>query len=234
MAYFDKESKYYDSKRIGAFFLNWLRERHGFTDTFVLLDIGGGNGLFAKEVLKLCPQSVVIVIDPSSRMLDLVNDSRIETIKGALPDQLICQKTVDYIHIRSVLHHLIGPSPAKSLELMALSLKSTYDMLRPGGALMLQDECYESYIHPTLHRDLLFYLLKAQNFMGFRIPHRFFKVGLEVCFPSQLEVEKMLEKIGFGIIRKHVFVYPKARVKMTVATGVKSVSDVYWVVQKPL
>jgi hypothetical protein len=68
-------------------------------------------------------------------MLNMVDDPRIEKIKGMLPNKLNYRKIADYIHISLVLHHITGSSPSKSLGIMTRSLELVYNLLKPGECL---------------------------------------------------------------------------------------------------
>jgi hypothetical protein len=83
-----------------------------------------------------------------------------------------------------------------------------------------------------LTRDAIFYLLKIQNFIGIKIPYKYFLLGLEVCFLTQDEVEKMLNYTGFKVIEKHTHNYKLKQIEKVM--GVKNISYVDWLAEKPI
>jgi len=80
---------------------------------FTLLDLGGGNGLFADQLLARFPKGVVTIIDISSALLSKNNlSSRKELIHGAIENmgEIFAGRRFDYITMNWVLHHLVGKS----------------------------------------------------------------------------------------------------------------------------
>lgn len=168
-----------------------------------LLDIGGGSGTFAQLVNDNCLDIDVHVVDPSKKLLDRINDERIKKIYGNLPDQIFLDSDFDYVHVKEVLHHIVGSSIDETKELLRESLFTMKDFLKEDGFLLIHELFYESYLIPELSRTLIFNLLALQNKFGIKVPAKEFLMGLGVCFYTRPEFESILNDCGFKIIDFH-------------------------------
>lgn len=168
-----------------------------------LLDIGGGSGTFAQLVKDSCLDIGVHVVDPSKKLLDRINDTRIKKFHGNLPDQIFVDSDFDYVHIKEVLHHIVGSSIGETKELLRESLFTMKGFLKEDGFLLIHELFYESYLIPTLSRTLIFNLLALQNKFGIKVPAKEFLIGLGVCFYTRPEFELILNDCGFKIVDFH-------------------------------
>ncbi|EKQ54509.1 MAG: methylase involved in ubiquinone/menaquinone biosynthesis [Methanobacterium sp. Maddingley MBC34] len=198
--YFDKNVEIYSSSILTNYqtaFIKFIKKN--YNNNQKLIDIGGGSGHFAYSVLENCPDIHVAVIDPSLKLLEKV-DPRIEKKFGQLP-QIDLGDKFDYIHMSSVLHHIVGPSINKSQDLALESLENINELLNPNGFFFLQDLFYEGYVIPSIPRSIIFYIC-AFNKKGFKLPLKDFVEDLEVCFYTRKELTSMLKRSGFKIIKK--------------------------------
>ncbi len=196
--FFDQNFNRYVTRKLApddSFFIKFIKHKN---ESASILDIGGGSGEFARKILILCPEVDVTVLDPSSKMLEQIHDTRIKITLGSLPNNVPLAK-YKYIHIRDVLHHITGESPGESKELVKKSLMTIYQLLDEDGYLLLSDEYDEGYFYAPLPRIIIFYLLKTQNKLGFKIPIQEFLLGLTTCFYTRRELQDLLENAGFHI-----------------------------------
>ena len=197
--FFDSHADEYNVEFFEHFFIDYLRASED-RSCFRLLDIGGGNGNFSKELLEVFPNALPVVIDPSIEMLNLVRDDRIKIVVGYLPDRLNYSEKADYAHVCNVFHHIVSGSPESSCRLVEGSLEAIYAQLEEGGSLLLTEVYFESYIEEKLSKYALFLLLKILITLGLTLPFKVFKKDLLVCFYTRKELEKMIQKAGFRII----------------------------------
>jgi hypothetical protein len=165
-----------------------------------ILDIGGGGGAFAKYCKSIFPDAEVCIVDPSKELLQKQNIRGIKRIVGSLPDNLNVDSAYRYIAMKVVLHHVVGPSIRESKELVKRSIMAAKLKLDDGGYIFIRELYYESYLIPTLTRTMIFYLLKLQNTLKFKIPHDDFLSGLEVCFYTREEIESLIKDCNFEIV----------------------------------
>jgi len=127
VAAFDRKSPTDWSERVAAL------ARLGIGATSTVIDIGAGTGTFA---LAVRPHVLrVIAVDASPAMVALMRARGIEAIEGGFLDYEHAHGEVDLVHSRNALHHLPDFWKAVALDRIA-------QLLKPGGALVLQDIVY--------------------------------------------------------------------------------------------
>jgi hypothetical protein len=182
-----------------------------------LLDVGAGSGLFTSLVKLNFPDMQVTALDPSAKLLSLIDDRSIRRVVGKIPDlNLQAQERFGFIHISNVLHHLVGKTITESQEIVKESLLVLRDHLDHTGFLMVQEELWESYLVPTATRSLAFHVLSLANIFDVPVPgflhwrdnwhSRSFK-GLVVCIYTASEFENVLKDCGFEIIASKIYPY---------------------------
>jgi SAM-dependent methyltransferase len=200
--FFNQNAEFYSSFSLHDFekhFLNFVQcTARGLGFSF--LDIGGGNGFFAKTVLEANPMSTVTVIDPSKNLLNEITDKRIIKILGNIPYDFPSEDKYDYIHLKEVIHHITGNTIKETRELLKTSLSLIKGHLNPNGYLMIHDLFYDGYIYPPITRFLIFYFLILQNKLRVKIPIKEFLMDLNVCFYTRQELKSLLLESGFVIV----------------------------------
>ena len=199
ITYFNNNFASYDNYHEIDDYLNTLLQTRKGKKT--ILDIGGGGGAFASLLLNSYPDIEVTVVDPSEKFLETIKDTRINKIKGNLPDQLDVEGTFDFIFCQAVFHHIVGTSIKKSKNLFIDSLYYIKSHLNPhDGYFIVREVYYDGYIYNVLPRTLIFYLLKFQRKLRVTFPFEWFKEDLLVCFYTRNELKNILNKCGFEIV----------------------------------
>ena len=107
--------------------------RLGVGATSTVIDVGAGTGTFALAVQPHVGR--VIAVDASPAMVSLMRARGIEAAEGGFLTYEHGDGQVDLVHSRNALHHLPDFWKAVALDRVAR-------MLKPGGALILQDIVY--------------------------------------------------------------------------------------------
>lgn len=92
-----------------------------------ILDVGGGNGGFAKSVARHHPDAEVYCVDITPR----ITDNGVIHIRGSGLDLPFTDACFDIVTVHAMLHHVPDE--------MALCLEEGYRVLRPGGVLIVQE-----------------------------------------------------------------------------------------------
>jgi len=199
--FFDRNVEFYGRRQVSdydLFFVTHVQSLKAKT----LLDIGGGSGTFADLVKQHLPDVEVTVVDPSQALLDKIGNQTIEKINRKLPNNLNLTTGRDFgiIHVKEVLHHVVGNSVSASKELLTESLQAIASRLADNGHLVIDEVYYESFIFPPFTRNSIFYLLRLQNSLRVRFPVYGFLKDLQVCFYTRRELLEELTKNGFCIL----------------------------------
>lgn len=198
--FFDENSDFYDPNllKYDYEFMEFIKNGNG--QNISILDVGGGSGNFSKLIMQNCVNVNITILDPSEKLLNKVNNPKINKINGKLPDSIPINSKFDFIHIKNVLHHITGSTVLESKLLVKNSLNNLKMLLNDDGFLLIHDLCYEGFLIPKFPNYLIFYLLKLQNKLNVKIPFKEFLLGLNVYFYTKNELESILNECGFQII----------------------------------
>src|SRR4030042_540779 len=70
--------------------------------------------------------------------------------QGSVLDLPVREGRFDLVFMEEVLHHLVSRSRADSKKLAKRAIGNIKRMVRPGGAFILREEYYESWLIPTI------------------------------------------------------------------------------------
>lgn len=232
---FENNAEYYGSvaSPIGPhdhYFLDFLSTYAG--RQLHLLDVGGGSGNFATLVTKTIPDMDVVVVDPCAPLLEMIGDARITKIQGALPYamNLSDSECFDFIHIKEVLHHVVGDSIRDSKEQVKVSLNELNKHLDKYDYLLISEIFYEGHIVPTFPRTLIFHVCRLQDKTKIKIPTKEFLEDLSVCFYTRDEFASMLHDCGYTIVGYYEKYWGKSL--KTALLGVKERGRMLFIVKK--
>jgi SAM-dependent methyltransferase len=198
--FFDTHSERYsytNPLKHDVFFVDFMKKKGPKRS---ILDIGGGGGAFAKYCKSIFPDADVCIVDPSKELLQKQNIRGIKCVVGSLPDNLNVDSAYRYVAMKVVLHHVVGSSIRESKDLVRRSIQAAKSKLDEKGYIFIRELYYESYLIPTLTRTMIFYLLRFQNRLKFKIPHDDFLAGLEVCFYTRKEIESLIRECNLEIV----------------------------------
>lgn len=167
------------------------------------LDLGCGDGTLIKSANSLVIDFQFLGTDVSYEMIKMARDN----LRGINVDLIVCdgfnlpiknEIKFDFIHSAYVLHHLIGPTKGKSLDLVSKLLRILAQSLSDKGILIVHEVYYDSYMIPSLTSTLIFYMLKFLNLINLDMSPiiKEFQLGLEVNFMHTAELKRLLEKLG--------------------------------------
>ena len=181
-----------------------LLEEFSEDKPFNVLDLGGGNGLFADRLLARLPKSSATIVDISPSLLAKNKPSnRTELVHGTIEhiSDLLAGRTFDYITVNWVFHHLIGNSYRTSWKNCLDTLMRCKELLKPNGMLIVSEDMFDGYLRSNLPSHLI-YAITAIRWPWFvRLANRFFNTaGVGVCFQSQRAWQHMFAQAGFDVV----------------------------------
>jgi ubiquinone/menaquinone biosynthesis C-methylase UbiE len=171
---------------------------------FKVLDLGGGNGLFADQLLARFPKSSVTILDISSLLLAKNKPSyRKELIHGSIEcmANILVGRRFDYITMNWVLHHLVGNSYTACRKNCLETLMRCKLLLEPNGMLVVAENMFDGYMGSNLPSRLI-YTLTAIRWPWFvRLTKHFFNTaGVGVYFQSRWAWHQMFAEAGYDVI----------------------------------
>jgi SAM-dependent methyltransferase len=166
----------------------------------VVVDIGGGRGFFAQRLAALTSRKVrVIDIDPVS-----IEACRAAGVEVELGDALAprIRGDEDVVTFNLILHHLVGPSEAATLDLQRCALAAWKGRVR---AIFVNEYIYES-VGGGLAGRLIFEITKskflsaiARAVSAFVPSLRANTFGVGVRFRTHDEWRQIFEGLGYEV-----------------------------------
>ena len=179
-----------------------------------LLDVGAGSGTFLRLIREYVPEMQVTALDSSIRLLDQIEDHSIRKVVGRVPDlNLDLDERFFFIHVKEVLHNLVGKTTQESLNLVRESLFAIKEHLDDAGFMMIHELYWETYVVPSASRTLTFFFLSLCSKLKIRLPTQHHLRGLVVCFYSISELRTILNDCGLEIVRFKDYPYANTPLK---------------------
>lgn len=127
---FDRVAPYYD-RWIGRFMsgrLDRMVDLLSCSPDDVVLDLGGGTGLFARRLLGRCGE--IHLLDESSQMVEQVRHGKIKTRVGSGTEAPYPDRFFDAVVLSDVFHHI------REQDLL---LDEVFRLLKPEGRLLVNE-----------------------------------------------------------------------------------------------
>lgn len=134
---FDRIASHYD-KWVGSFMssrMDGMAELLSCSKEEVVLDLGGGTGLFARRLVDRCGE--VHLLDESSRMIEQVRHEKIKTCLGSGTRAPYPDRFFDAVVLSDVFHHV------REQDLLLGEIRR---VLKPGGRLMVNEVDVERFM----------------------------------------------------------------------------------------
>ncbi|WED29576.1 class I SAM-dependent methyltransferase [Vibrio sp. DW001] len=165
--------------------------------SFHLLDVGGGNGLYADKILTQYPKAQVTLLEPeNSLLIKNIENPRKKLICSVFQDMDINEK-YDIIQFNWVLHHFVGDSYNASIQLQQQALEKSFKHLSPNGIVVVFENFYEGIWVRNLPSALIYQstssklLAPITSLMGANT------AGVGVCFNNRSTWHEMMLDAGF-------------------------------------
>lgn len=127
---FDKVAPYYD-RWIGRFMsgrMDRMADLLSCSPDEIVLDLGGGTGLFARRLLGRCGE--IHILDESPQMVEQARHGEIKTQVGCGTEAPYPDRFFDAVVLSDVFHHI------REQELL---LDEVLRLLKPGGRLLVNE-----------------------------------------------------------------------------------------------
>jgi len=168
---------------------------------FHLLDVGGGNGLFADRILATYPNAQVTVLDTSEALLgkNALHPRKICLLESAENLNQLSMK-YDLISFNWLLHHLVGNSLLQTRQNQIETLKIARNLLSPDGRISVFENGYEGWIFKHLPGQLIYFLTSLKSIAPLTKKLGANTAGVGVCFLSKEEWFKTMNQAGLTVI----------------------------------
>ena len=179
-----------------------------FSGEFHFLDVGGGNGTFADQVLESFPDARGTLLDYSTV---LVNRNRPHprktTICASAEDigALFAGRRFDLISYNWSLHHLVTGSFKDTVEEIVLNLQMARELLDSSGRISIFENTPTALFFDQLPSRLIYGVTSSKVLAPIARRAGSNTSGVGVCFLSKRQWEKVLDRAGLEIESFHEF-----------------------------
>ncbi|WP_295895593.1 trans-aconitate 2-methyltransferase [uncultured Vibrio sp.] len=167
---------------------------------FHLLDVGGGNGLYADKILSRYPDSKVTLVEPEESLLNKNRSHPNKSVKCSQFQDLKLDSTYDIIQFNWVLHHFVSSSYKSTSELQLQALQKAHDALSPNGCIVIFENFYEGLLVRNLPSSLIYESTASKMLAPITRKLGANTAGVGVCFNSRGTWHDMLIEAGFKVI----------------------------------
>jgi Methyltransferase domain len=169
---------------------------------FSFLDVGGGNGVFADQLLEYYPKSRGAVLDNSQLLLSKnVTNSRKTIICDSVENLSKLETKYDLICFNWLLHHLIGNSYLDTRKNISTAISTVIPLLTDRGRVSIFENMYDGLVVDGLPSILIFTLTSSKAIAGFIKKMGANTAGVGVCFLSQKQWVQVLEKTSLNLLK---------------------------------
>ncbi|WP_067516819.1 class I SAM-dependent methyltransferase [Endozoicomonas ascidiicola] len=165
-----------------------------------LLDVGGGNGSYADRFLEHYAGSQVTIVEPDEAMLGKNNVHPNKHLRHGIFQKFNNSETFDLIQFNWVLHHFVTSGYSSTHQLQRQGLLDAYDMLAPGGLIIIFENFYEGKNDSNTPGKHIFHLTASKWLKKLTRRLGANTAGVGVCFNSAYHWQQQLQDVGFEVV----------------------------------
>ena len=172
--------------------LEWIKKKK-FKRKAEICEFGGGAGQLLNEIRKSYPNVNLINVEIIPDYKRYMVSKKIKYVVSSVLDSKFPDNSLDVILVRDVLHHLVGRDLKETTENQRHALNELNRLIRPGGAIFIEELTDSSEVVCTL----LYYLTRINSRIGLRFLSFYVNPNVIVYFytPKRL-LQLYLEVFG--------------------------------------
>lgn len=193
LEHYSQEDQAKDSYII-SLVLDWLRKKK-IKRKVEICEFGGGAGQLLNEVGKSYPNANLVNVEIIGDYKRFMVSKKIKFVASSVLNSKFPNDSFDIILMRNVLHHLIGKNLKETAENQKHALAELKRMIKPGGAIFI-----EELTNPSAITCILIYFLTKLNskiklrFLSFYVNPNAIVYFFTPCRLSKLYLEVFGEK----------------------------------------
>ncbi|MGD9125911.1 MAG: class I SAM-dependent methyltransferase [Planctomycetia bacterium] len=209
--------KYLPESQTQAFNVEYMKEdrwlwfkgmvEEHFRDTPIrVLDIGGGNGIFADKILNAFPHAEVVLLDCSENLLKKNTEHPrkhlvLESVENL--QEVFAGEKFDVITLNLVLHHLVGMSYRESRKNVLNTLAMAQNILSDDGRIFVCENMYNGLVVDSFPSRCIYKLTSIRNPLVVKLFRRWGAntAGTGVCFQSRKMWHRVMRQVGLKVAR---------------------------------
>jgi ubiquinone/menaquinone biosynthesis C-methylase UbiE len=215
------DTEYVDDNLFSIVSKNMDRHFHR-EEKIPMMDVGGGNGRFSDKILTHYPNAEITVLEPEATLLEKNAYHKNKTLcSSTFQDYPEDNNTFDIIEFNWVLHHFVSHSYASTYDLQMRSLEKAYQLLKPGGVVVIFENFYEGFIDNDIPGNVIYHLTSSSVLKKLTKHLGANTAGVGVCFHSQKKWINMIKDVGFEIdSAQHCYDFGNLSIVKQLALGI--------------
>ncbi|MGH8249499.1 MAG: class I SAM-dependent methyltransferase [Steroidobacteraceae bacterium] len=168
---------------------------------FTFLDIGGGNGRFADQLLERYPRARGTVLDNSELLLARNKSHPQKTLLACSAGELdSIRDRFDLVSLHWLLHHLVGDSYAATQTNQRRALASLNGLLTERGRISVFENDYQGWAPDPIPTWLIYVVTASRPLAPLARALGANTAGVGVCFNSQKTWRNLMKEAGLQLI----------------------------------
>lgn len=193
------DTEYVDQKMFNTL-VKYIDMLYPTEQPFHMLDIGGGNGVYADKILSHYPNSHVTLVEPERSLIDRNTNHPRKSLLCTSFQNLQLEQEYDIIQFNWVLHHFVSDSYSASIELQKQALEKSFTHLKPKGIVVVFENFYEGVFIRNLPSSLIYQSTSSKVLAPLTSKLGANTAGVGVCFNSRSAWHDMLIAAGFSAV----------------------------------
>ncbi|HDM8169040.1 TPA: class I SAM-dependent methyltransferase [Vibrio harveyi] len=167
---------------------------------FHLLDVGGGNGMYADKILNHYPNAQVTLIEPEASLIAKNRPNPNKHLVCHLFQDAALESSFDIIQFNWVLHHFVTDTYQSTKQVQQEALHCAYRHLTPGGLIVMFENFYEGLLVNNLPSSLIYRSTSSKLLAPLTQRLGANTAGVGVCFHSRTTWHDMIIEAGFKTV----------------------------------
>ena len=169
--------------------------------SFSFLDIGGGNGQFADQLLARYPRARGTVLDNSETLLARnKQDPRKSLLNGSAAELDSVNGKFDLLSMHWLLHHLVGDSYRETRTTQRHALCSLLRLLTARGRVSVFENDYVGWIPDPFPTYMIYFFTASRSFAPIARVLGANTAGVGVCFNSYDGWHRIMQDAGLRLV----------------------------------
>lgn len=164
-----------------------------------VLDIGGGNGVFADQLLARYPHAKVTLLDNAPSLLNRNKPHERKKLICDTAENLsrFSTERFDMLCLHWVLHHMVKRTWRSTVDEQGSILRHALALLAPGGRLCVFENCYQGFGIPALSSWFVFQMTSSRMLAKITRIGGANTAGVGVAFHDEQSWRRLFHRSGW-------------------------------------
>ncbi len=159
-----------------------------------VLEVGGGNGYLLDLIANSVGAAELVNCELTYRAYQKQANTSIKLVGGNVIKLPFAESIFDYVIIKNLLHHLVGPTRKVSKKLARAAVDELFRVTRSGGKIIVLEQFHQY----RWCAAILFYMTRLLAKGGLQLPAFGIRRAIVVSFLTTKEIRIMFDDLPAG------------------------------------